>query len=127
VTRQNRTHDPVAPVTVWFDGGCPLCKREIAFFQRLNRDQGVDFSDLRDPQAFCPLTPQSMLDRLHARENGVMLDGAAAFSALWRALPWLRPIGLLARHRPVLWMLERLYRGFLKIRPRLQRMVSSRG
>ena len=42
---------------------------------------------------------------------------------MWRAIPVLRPLGLLARFRPVLWVLERLYLGFLKIRPWLQRRV----
>jgi len=35
----------------------------------------------------------------------------------------LRPPGLLAHFRPVRWLLEHLYRGFLLIRPWLQRRV----
>jgi hypothetical protein len=42
---------------------------------------------------------------------------------LMRAIPMLRPLGLLAKSRPVLWVLERLYIGFLRIRPWLQRRV----
>jgi hypothetical protein len=52
------------------------------------------------------------------------VSGAAAFAAMWRAIPVLRPLGLLARATPVLWLLERAYRGFLVIRPRLQRLCS---
>jgi hypothetical protein len=36
----------------------------------------------------------------------------------------LRPLGLLARNDAVLAVLERLYRLFLKVRPRLQRLLS---
>jgi hypothetical protein len=36
----------------------------------------------------------------------------------------LRPLGLAARNRAVLRLLERLYIAFLRVRPRLQRLVS---
>ena len=52
-----------------------------------------------------------------------MLSGAAAFAAMWWAIPPLRPLGLLARSPHVLSALERLYRIFLKVRPLLQRLA----
>ena len=52
------------------------------------------------------------------------MSGAAAFAAMWRAIPLLRPIGLLARLPPVLCLLDRLYLAFLRVRPWLQRRVS---
>ena len=51
------------------------------------------------------------------------VSGAAAFAAMWRAIPVLRPVGLMARSPPVLWVLERAYRAFLLIRPRLQALA----
>jgi hypothetical protein len=51
------------------------------------------------------------------------LSGAAAFAAMWRAIPLLRPIGLAAQNRVILALLERSYRLFLRIRPRLQRLL----
>jgi len=42
---------------------------------------------------------------------------------MWRAIPMLRPLGLLARNRLALAALERIYLGFLRIRPALQRLV----
>jgi hypothetical protein len=53
-----------------------------------------------------------------------MLSGAAAFAAMWRAIPLLRPLGQAARFAPLLWLLERGYRAFLRVRPRLQRWAS---
>jgi len=66
-----------------------------------------------------------LLARLHARENGTVLSGAATFAAMWRAIPLLRPIGHLARIPFVLSLLERLYVAFLRVRPRLQRLARS--
>ncbi len=54
-----------------------------------------------------------------------MLVGASAFAAMWRAIPRLRPLGLLARIPPVLWLLEGAYRIFLRLRPRLQRLMTT--
>ena len=51
-----------------------------------------------------------------------MLSGAAAFAAMWRAIPLLRPFGLLARNRVVLAGLERLYLRFLAVRPALRKV-----
>ncbi len=52
-----------------------------------------------------------------------MIAGAAAFVAMWRVLPLLRPLAALASIPPVLWLLERGYRMFLKLRPTLQAVV----
>lgn len=49
-----------------------------------------------------------------------MLSGAAAFAAMWRAIPLLRPLGLAARLPGITTLLEWLYVRFLRIRPRLQ-------
>lgn len=108
---------------VWFDGGCPLCRREIALMRRLDRDHRIDFRDISPADAVCPLPRGELLAQLHASEDGRLLSGAAAFAAMWRAIPLLRPLGLLARWRPALRALQRLYETFLRIRPHLQRAV----
>ncbi len=109
-------------VTVWHDGNCPLCRREIAIMRRLDRRGRIDFIDATGPDD-CPIDRAALLARFHAMEDGRLLSGAAAFAAMWRAIPLLRPIGLLARYRPVLDLLERAYLRFLKVRPRLQRWL----
>jgi predicted DCC family thiol-disulfide oxidoreductase YuxK len=51
-----------AMVTVWFDGGCPLCRREIAFMRRLDRRGRIDFVDVSSGNAVadCPaIAPRS--------------------------------------------------------------------
>ena len=108
-------------VTVWYDSDCPLCLREIGFMRRLDRRGSIDFVDIQAGRD-CPLDPAVLLTRFHARERGgEIVSGAAAFAAMWRAIPVLRPLGLIARVPPILWLLERAYRGFLRIRPWMQR------
>ena len=112
-------------VTVWYDGACPLCLREIALMRRLDKRGNITFVDVAagaDPS--CPVDRVQLLARFHAEEEGVIHDGAAAFAAMWRAIPLLRPLGLAARSPTVLRMLEAAYVRFLKLRPRLQRFLT---
>ena len=115
----------MADVLVWFDGACPLCVREIAWMRRLDRRDAIAFVDVSRAAtpdgASCPIDRSVLLARFHALEDGRVVSGAAAFAAMWRAIPLLRPLGLAARNRLVLAGLERLYGLFLRVRPRLQR------
>lgn len=108
---------------VWWDGSCPLCRREIRLMRKLDRRARVRFIDaVGAPSTECPVDRRQLLGRLHALEDGQMLTGAAAFAAIWRIIPVLRPLGLAARNPMILAALEKLYLTFLRIRPRLQRI-----
>ncbi len=84
----------------------------------------IRFLAVQDEGASCPLSPQDMLARFHAEENGQLLSGAAAFAAMWRVIPVLRPLGLAARVPIILKALEWLYLRFLKLRPTLVRILN---
>lgn len=109
-------------VTVWFDSNCPLCQREIALMKRLDRRGAILFIDACDPLTVCPIDRGDILARFHAQEGDRLLSGAAAFAAMWRAIPILRPLGKIAGWPPVTPLFEVAYRGFLRVRPRLQRL-----
>jgi predicted DCC family thiol-disulfide oxidoreductase YuxK len=113
----------MSTLQVWFDGNCPLCLREIALMRRLDWRGAITFIDVAQPDAACPLDRAALLARFHASEDGVILSGAAAFAAMWRAIPLLKPLGWAARNRVVLAALEALYMRFLRVRPRLQRAM----
>ena len=108
---------------VWFDGDCPLCRREIAVMRRLDRRGAIVFIDVATGQGSCPIDRTDLLARFHAREDGRMVSGAEAFAAMWRAVPLLSPLGHLARSPHVLRVLEGLYLAFLKVRPGLSRAL----
>lgn len=127
-TRPDEQHTVAAScasLTVMFDGACPLCRREVGVYQALSPLQPVAWLDVS--QASVDLAPADRaryLARFHVRrQDGQLLSGAAAFVALWLAMPgwrWLGRAGALPGVTPVL---ELLYRGFLRVRPRLQRLV----
>ena len=138
-----------APVTVYWDAGCPLCTREINLMKSLDTTSSISFIALNQYSSSsslesypsvsssscstetCSIGSQgtkiplrNLLARFHAKEAGHdLVSGAAAFAAMWRAIPRLRWLGELARNRVVLFVLEGMYRGFLAVRPALQWFV----
>ena len=113
----------MSALIIWYDGACPLCIREIALMKRLDRAGAISFVNVADKAVSCPIDRTLLLARFHASEDGTLLSGAAAFAAMWRAIPLLRPLGLIAKNAAILALLERTYRLFLRIRPRLQRIA----
>lgn len=114
--------DDLPPLlTLYYDGGCPLCTREIGFYQRRRGAGRIRWVDIArcDDQALGPgLVRAAAYARLHARQpNGRLLSGARAFAALWQALPGLRPLGRIAALPGIVHGLEWAYRGFLRVRP----------
>lgn len=114
-------------VTVWFDGGCPLCRAEIALYQRLDQRAGrVVFVDLAG-DGTCPIDRADMLARFHAQEaGGPLISGAKAFAAMWKQVTPFQPLGYLAQVPIILPFLDWLYGQFLKVRPRLQTLMVAR-
>lgn len=95
--------------------------------RRLDRRGAIEFVDVASPDAQCPIDRADLLARFHAQEQGrPIVSGAAAFAAMWRAIPLLRPLGLIATFPPALRLLERAYRAFLRARPTIAGWIGGR-
>ena len=116
--------------TVFYDGSCPLCAREIAFYRRRQGAGAlcwIDVSRAPDGAVAAGLSRERARARFHLRRSdGVLVSGGAAFAELWAALPAFRPLGRLFRSRGAVWLLDRSYDGFLHLRPLLQRLLAGR-
>jgi demethoxyubiquinone hydroxylase (CLK1/Coq7/Cat5 family) len=115
-------------LTVLYDGGCPLCSREIAWYRGLPARCRIVWQDASSvPEHALPpgVSQRAALARLHVvRGDGSLHTGAAAFIALWSQLLPLRQFARLASMPPMPWLLERAYRLFLRLRPSVQRIVA---
>jgi predicted DCC family thiol-disulfide oxidoreductase YuxK len=110
-------------LTVMFDGACPLCRREIALYQSLAPLEPVSWRDVsKDTAGLGPMDQARYMARFHVQlQDGRVISGAAAFVALWLVMPGWRWLGRLGRLPGVTPVLELAYRGFLHLRPYLQR------
>ena len=122
----------VAPavLTVYYDGACPLCRREINFLRRRVAAGDVVWVDVaghHGHRVATDLDKATALARFHVRlTDGRLVSGVPAFAALWKRARGLRWLGHLAGSRLLRGPFEVTYRGFLKVRPWLQRLVSDR-
>ncbi len=117
-------------LTVLYDGACPLCRREIAHVKGLAERQSdsrlcfVDISREAEGDTRPAAERAALLARFHVQHaDGSRIDGAAAFVAMWQRLPGWRWLARLAQLPGVLTLLEFAYRGFLVVRPSLQRIA----
>jgi predicted DCC family thiol-disulfide oxidoreductase YuxK len=103
-------------LTTFYDGGCPLCSKEIAHYRRVDRAGRIRWVDItldRDALDAAGLDIATAMRRLHVqRGDGRLVQGVPAFVAIWQQLPGYR---LLAR--AVLWFrltkpLDWAYRRF---------------
>lgn len=116
---------------VFFDGSCPLCRSEIAFLKARDRDQKLDCVDISDQSPGAEVAPglrqSDAMARMHvAHPDGRLASGANAFLAMWSRIPMLRPFTHVFSIPPLPWVMERAYRGFLRIRPRMQAWAKRR-
>jgi predicted DCC family thiol-disulfide oxidoreductase YuxK len=117
------------PLTVLYDGSCPLCRREIGMYQRTEGGETVAWCDVSLPDAAQHgLTREAAMARFHVVDaDGALKSGAEAFIALWLSLPRWRWLGRIASAPPLPWVLEGMYRAFLPVRPWLQRLAGRIG
>lgn len=110
------------PLTVYFDGECPICRREIDFMKKFNRKHQlafIDFSASSYRSAEHGFSPCDLGKVIHARwSNGTVIMGVEVFREMWEAIGF-RTLARLARRPMINKLLVRGYDWFARNRLRL--------
>lgn len=112
-----------ASVSVFFDGSCPLCRREVRMYQKMSSSVPIRWIDVAShlEENTTGRSCAELMSRFHVRTaDGALLSGARAFIALWLLFPGWRHLGRLGSLPLMPAILEFAYRGFLLIRPGMQ-------
>ena len=108
--------------TVFYDGACPLCRREIAHYRRLrgaDRLAWIDIARANAPLATYGLSRERAMARFHVRDAaGRWQTGAYGFAELWSHLPAYRWLARTLRSLQLLPLLDRVYVRFARWRLR---------
>jgi predicted DCC family thiol-disulfide oxidoreductase YuxK len=106
-------------LTVFFDGECPLCRREIAWLSK--RTKEVDFIDISLPSFSATAfgyTQEGLMSEIHAQLGEQKLVGMDVFRELYNrcGLGWLAAPTAIWPLRPIF---DWLYRVFARNRLKL--------
>jgi predicted DCC family thiol-disulfide oxidoreductase YuxK len=116
------TEDGACEIEVFFDGGCPLCSREVRFLRRWDRPGVIRFTDI-DAADFQAPPGHPGLDvlmaRIHARlSDGRWIEGVEVFRRLYASIG-LGPLVALSRLPGITQLLDWSYALFARNRRRL--------
>jgi predicted DCC family thiol-disulfide oxidoreductase YuxK len=113
--------DPYA-IEVFFDGACPLCRREIAMLRNRDRHGRIRFTDIAAPDFPANEGGKSkdeLMARMHGRlPDGTWIDGVEVFRRMYAAIGF-GPLVALSRLPLVSTVLDWGYAAFAKRRLRL--------
>ncbi|MFO1007408.1 MAG: DUF393 domain-containing protein [Planctomycetaceae bacterium] len=109
-------------VEVFYDGGCPLCVREIGMLKRWDRHQRIRFTDIDAPEFVAESygkTYDDLMSRIQGRlPDGTWIEGVEVFRQLYSAVGF-GPLVWVTRLPGISQLLTLGYRVFAKNRLRL--------
>ncbi|MCF8056885.1 MAG: DUF393 domain-containing protein [Desulfocapsa sp.] len=79
------------PITIFFDGSCSVCAREIKHYKSKDLHEQLILVDISE-ETFDPTQYEKTIDdfmaQMHVRDQkGIFFYGVDAFPAIWAALP----------------------------------------
>jgi predicted DCC family thiol-disulfide oxidoreductase YuxK len=110
---------------IFFDGACPLCRREIDWIRGRDRQQRLLLTDISAPQ-FDPQsvgkTYQQLMARIHGRlPSGEMVEGVDVFRRMYQAVGF-KTVVRMSRWPVVKQILEASYIVFAKLRKKRNKL-----
>ena len=113
-------------LTVFYDGECPICTREIGFYKDCDGAEDIDWRDITkitEDEVHPGLSREDALARFHVlTRDGHLMSGGPAFAQMWRNLTKFRLLGTVFSFPPIAWVLDRVYDLLLILRPGLQKL-----
>lgn len=106
--------------TVFYDGGCSLCHREISHYQRIDKQQCIRWVDFtRTPESLqeYDITYKNAMQQLHAvNPAGEVVLGVDSFLLIWSHLQSYRFLARLIETLRLKKPLNRIYNMFARWR-----------
>ena len=113
-------------LTIFFDGSCPICSKEINFYKmRAGADElsWVDVSDEEIPIPIQTRSREELMARFHVlSSSGELVSGGAAFAELWASLPAFKIFGKIFKLPILRYLIDVGYDIFLTLRPKFQNL-----
>lgn len=103
-------------ITVFYDGKCRLCSKEISHYRKIAPDGIFDWQDINESDDDLRKENISLLEGLkllHAKdEEGLVHVGVDAFILIWKQLKWWRTLAVFVEFPITRQVTSVLYRYF---------------
>lgn len=107
-------------ISVFYDGMCGLCSREIAVYRRMDRKGRFDWVDIsRHPERLeaVGVSYDTAMREFHVCDGeGRVHTGVDAFVILWRGIGLLKPLAFLVRLPVIYPLVKGAYQQFAQWR-----------
>lgn len=101
---------------LFYDGACPLCRKEIDHYKRLDRKRDINWIDIStDSETLKNFSLDYITAMKHIHgvtEQSKVVRGVAAFVLVWRKLPYYRWLAAFVSNLHLVSLLDRVYFGF---------------
>lgn len=115
------SHMAAGHIELFYDGGCPVCMREVRVLRRLDRLGRIRFTDIDAPGFQVPRpgpASDDFMARIHARlPDGSWVQGVEVFRRLYAAVGF-GPLVAASRWPVIANLLDRAYAVFARNRVR---------
>ena len=126
-----------AKLTIFFDGGCPLCKREVDFLQSRNQKGYLSFIDINTSDFYLHLkygiTYKQAMERIHAlRSDGSVIKDIKVFQEAYTliGLGWIytpTKLPIFDKFIEFIYGIWAKYRLKLTFRPSIEKLCTEKG
>jgi len=126
----------IVKLTIFFDGDCPLCKREVDFLQSRNQEGFLSFIDISSPDFplhhHYGITYKQAMYRIHAlKSDGSLIKDIKVFQEAYSliGLGWIyapTKLPILDKVFEMFYGLWAKYRLKLTFRPSIEKLCSER-
>ena len=126
-----------AKLTIFFDGGCPLCKREVDVLQSRNQKGYLNFIDINTSDFYLDLkygiTYKQAMERIHAlKSDGSVIKDIKVFQEAYTliGLGWIyapTKLPIFDKFIEFIYWIWAKYRLKLTFRPSIEKLCTEKG
>ena len=124
-------------LTIFFDGGCPLCKREVDFLQSRNQKGYLSFIDINTSDFYLDhkygITYRRAMERIHAlKSDGSVIKDIKVFQEAYTliGLGWIyapTKLPIFDKLIEFIYGIWAKYRLKLTFRPSIEKLCTEKG
>ena len=124
-------------LTIFFDGGCPLCKREVDFLQSRNQKGYLSFIDINTSDFYLDLkygiSYKQAMERIHAlKSDGSVIKDIKVFQEAYTliGLGWIyapTKFPIFDKFIEFIYGIWAKYRLKLTFRPSIEKLCTEKG